>query len=300
MKPFSLRRAVARQVWSSRTARWSVVWLGALSVLALAAPALEALFHVDGTRVDLSQVLLPPFTGAHVLGTDELGRDVFCRLLWGARISLSVAAVTALCATALGCVVGVVAGLRGGWVDAVLMRTVDLMLSVPVLPLLMLASALPLPETLQRLAQDHPWLAVAQVAGLMALLGWMGVARLARAVTLQLRHTGYVEVARVMGAGTWHVLREHLLPGVLGAVSVAATLEVGTVILYEAALSFLGLGVRPPLASWGNMLTHAQDHVHRAPLLALWPGLCIFLCVVAVNILGDALRDAMDPARLSA
>ena len=338
-----------------RTAQVAVAWLAIMTALALSANALGSLLGVDAITVDLDGVLQPVLSGGHILGTDELGRDVLLRLLMGARVSLAVALAAAMAGTLLGTAVGMAAGWLGGVTERVVMRLVDALLGVPVLPLLILLSALQMDKVADatpwslpllmagaggaltaawgvvtrqprlghhvlwtavvllglgaaalvalagipwKALQQSPWLGVWQTVVLVSALGWMGTARLARAVTRQIKTMPYVEAARALGGTSRHILWVHVLPGVMAPVGVAATLEVGTVVLFEAALSFLGLGVRPPLPSWGNMLTHAQDYAYRAPLLALWPGLCILLTVVAVNTLGDALRDASDPARL--
>jgi peptide/nickel transport system permease protein len=256
-----------------------------LCALVTVAGVLGTALGVDATAVDLSNVLLPPLTGAHVLGTDELGRDVLMRLLHGGRVSMAVGVCVAVLSTAWGTLWGMLAGYVGGVVDALLMRITDAMLSVPLLPLLMVVSAL----------QAGSGAGLWGLMVLMTSLGWMTVARLARAATLEANAMEYVLAARSLGASHSRILLVHVLPHALPPVLVAMTLEVGGIILYEAALSFLGLGVKPPLPSWGNMLTHAQDVMYRAPLLAVWPGLFIFITVAAFNLLGDGLRRALDP-----
>ena len=275
--------------------------IGALLVLTSCAELFEMVLGVHSTTIDLNATLLPPLSGPHFLGTDELGRDVLMRLLHGGRVSLAVGVISALAAAALGTSLGMLAGYYGGLTDLILMRIADAMLSIPVLPLLIVLSAVDLGKLVG--APDSTLLrgafgSVAQLMFLIVLFGWMTVARLARAATLQLRNVEYVLAARALGASHFRILRMHILPGALPSTIVAATLEVGGNILYEASLSFLGLGVKPPVPSWGNMLTNAQDHMYRAPLLAFWPGLLILLTVTAFNFLGDGLRDALDPKQL--
>jgi peptide/nickel transport system permease protein len=274
---------VWRRVWSQRGAQLALVCLGTLVVLCGLGPVL---WNSDPALVALDRLLLPAGSAGHPLGTDELGRDELVRLLVGGRISLVVALVVALGVTVLGTAVGMLAAYAGGVVRVVLMRLVDAALCVPLLPLLMVLSAL----QASRGAAGIPTLMLLLVA-----LGWMGVARQAYAATRQWMTADFVLASRALGANGWHVVRFHLLPNVLPGVLVAATLEVATVLLYEAALSFLGLGVKPPTPSWGNMLTNAQELMHRAPLLALWPGLFILVTVGSINVLGDALRRALDP-----
>lgn len=275
------------RLWAQPAARAALVVLGVLWGVCLLGSALSG---VDPSLVDLEHILLPPLSAGHLLGTDELGRDALMRLLWGGRVSLLLGVGVALGVTALGTLVGMVAAWRGGWTRLVLMRGVDAMLCIPLLPLLMVLSSLQAARGAQGMVT---------LMGLLVLLGWMGVARQAYAATRQWMTADFVLASRALGASGWHVVWFHLVPNVLPAVLVAAALEVANVLLYEAALSFLGLGVKPPTPSWGNMLTNAQELLHRAPLLALWPGLFILLTVGSINVLGDALRRALDPRQSS-
>jgi len=282
-----------------RLAVGGALTVAALVVMALLASLVEVVLGVSSTLVDLQSTMLAPFTGAHLLGTDELGRDVFARLLHGGRISLAVGVIAALSSALIGTTLGLLAGYHGGWLDTLLMRLADAMLSIPVLPLLIVLSAVDMQKLLGvRLVEDSHLSSVIQLIVLIVMFGWMTVARLARAAALQLKTLDYVTAARALGATNARILLVHILPGALPPIVVAATLEVGSNILYEASLSFLGLGVKPPMPSWGNMLTNAQDYMYRAPLLALWPGLLIFITVSAFNFLGDGLRDALDPRQV--
>lgn len=265
------------------------IWLVCIAVLAASAGVLEDMLGVSHQMVALSQRHLSP-TWPHILGTDEVGRDFAMRLIVGARVSLTVGLVSALIASTCGAIIGLWAGYRGGFWDAILMRLADLMLTLPVLPLMLILAALDWPD-------GWVWAENSQIRIiiLISAFGWMGVARITRASTLSVKEQDYVLAARTLGASEFRVLFIHILPNVLGPVLVATTLEVGSHILYEAALGFLGLGVQPPVPSWGNMLSQALDFIKSHPALAFWPGFFILVTVSCIHIIGDALRDALDP-----
>ncbi|MDA8231540.1 MAG: ABC transporter permease [Magnetospirillum sp.] len=274
----------------------ALIGLGVLAAMAIAATAGPAMLP-EPDAIDLYARLEPPTLG-HLLGTDELGRDVLARLLAGGRISLMVAGATALLAATIGTAVGLTAGYFGGRADAVLMRVTDGVMALPLLPLLVVLAAVdPAKLGLPGDSDASEAVAVGRIVVIIALVGWTTVARLVRGATLSLRARDHVRAAIAMGAGPWRIMVRHILPEVASPMVVAATLSVGNIILLESALSFLGLGVQPPLASWGNMLTGAMDEVWTAPLLALWPGLGIFLAVLAFNLLGEGLQTALDPRR---
>ncbi|HMR31781.1 MAG TPA: ABC transporter permease [Geminicoccaceae bacterium] len=261
----------------------------------LAAPLLADLLGLDPEAVDLFNRLAPP-GGPNLLGTDELGRDLLLRLLEGGRVSLTVGLLGALGASLVGMAIGLAAGLAGGRTDALLMRLTDAVIALPLLPLLIVLAALDLdklglPEWLAGSTAASVW----RIVALVTLFGWTTVARLMRSAVLGLKRREFVLAARALGAGPWRIAFWHLLPNALGPVAVATTLTVGHAILTESVLSFLGLGIQPPLPSWGNMLTGAQDLLFEAPRLALWPGALIFAAVAAVNIAGDGLRRRFDP-----
>ena len=228
---------------------------------AVAAPLLAAVLALDPAEPDLFNRFAPP-SAANPLGTDDLGRDVLLRLAYGARVSLAVGLATALAATVIGTAIGLVAAWAGGFADAALMRLADGVLALPALPLLVI----------------------------LAAFGWVGVARLARAEALSTLARDHVRAARALGVPEARLLWRHVLPALSGPVSVATALAVAGAILAESTLSFLGLGIAPPAASWGNMLAGAQDAVFEAPLAALWPGLCIMLAVAGATLLADGLR----------
>jgi peptide/nickel transport system permease protein len=276
-------------------------WLIAAGLLALlllaclASPLLAAALGLDPEAVDLFNRLAPP-EGPHLLGTDELGRDLLLRLLYGGRVSLAVGLLGAMGASLVGLLVGLAAGFAGGRTDALLMRLTDAVIALPLLPLLIVLAAvdlakLGLPDAIAGSAAASVW----RIVALVTLFGWTMVARLVRAAVLSLKRREFVLAARALGAGPLRIAVWHLLPNALGPVAVATTLTVGHAILTESVLSFLGLGVQPPLPSWGNMLSGAQDLLFEAPRLALWPGAAIFMAVAAVNIAGDGLRRRLDP-----
>jgi peptide/nickel transport system permease protein len=231
----------------------------------------------------------------HLLGTDGLGRDILSRLLYAGRISLGVALVVTLLTTLLGAVAGAIAGALGGIVDTLLMRLVDIMLTLPFLPMvLVLSSSLRQYASLQKFLGSN--LSVVIIILVLLVFGWMTTARLVRGSVLSLRSQDFIAASQALGASRWRVIVRHLIPNSLAPIIVAATLGFGGIIIAESALSFLGFGVMPPVPTWGNMLNEARN----SPLeylftQALSPGLCIFVTVLAVNFIGDGLRDALDP-----
>lgn len=272
--------------------------LTAIAGLCFAAPLVELMVGVDPESVDLFARLTPP-SAEHPLGTDELGRDLLARLLRGGQVSLLVGVIAAIAACGIGAAIGLVAGFLGGKVDALLMRLADGVISLPLLPLLIVLAVVDLTKLgLSPDAANSEAVLMGRLVILIALVGWPGVARLVRAATLSLREREFVEAARALGFGPMRIAFRHILPNTLAPILVAMTLAVGNVILFESVLSFLGLGIRPPTPSWGNMLTGAQELIWEAPMLAVWPGMLIFLTVLSVNILGDELRKYFDPRTL--
>lgn len=262
-----------------RLAMAGLALLAGLSLVTLLVPVLAP--H-DPNAVNLATGrLLAPSPG-HWMGTDELGRDILSRVLYGARISLSIGFLAVAIAVTLGTAVGGVAGYAGGRTDTVLMRIVDLFLSFPRLVLLITVVAVLEPS-------------IGLIVVVLGLTGWMGVSRLVRGQVLGVREREYVQAARALGFRPSRVLLRHVLPNVLTPVIVAATLGIGNAILAEAALSYLGLGVQPPTASWGNIIQSGGDRIVDAWWIATFPGLAIVLTVVSFNLVGDGLRDALDP-----
>jgi peptide/nickel transport system permease protein len=246
--------------------------------VSLAAPRLAP---YDPNFIDLKAVLMPP-SPEHWLGTDPLGRDVLSRIIYGSQVSLKVGFVAVGLATLIGVLVGATAGFYGGWVDQVLMRLVDLMLCFPAFFLILAVIAVLEPSI---------W----NIMVVIGLTSWMGVARLVRAEFLSLREREFVLAARALGASDARLIFRHLLPNALAPVMVSATLGVAGAILTESALSFLGLGVQPPTPSWGNILTAGKDNIEIAWWLSFFPGLAILITVMSYNLLGEGIREAIDP-----
>jgi peptide/nickel transport system permease protein len=288
-------RLLWRRFLEHRLAVMSGIVLLVFTALAVAAPLIEEASGLDSNAVDLLARFQPPSPG-HLLGTDELGRDLALRLLQGGRVSLGLGLVAALASAVIGTAIGLAAGYRGGWADALLMRLTDGIIALPLLPLLIVLAALDLAKLglPPELAQS-PEMSFYRMAAIIALFGWTTVARLVRGAALSLREREYVRAAEALGAGPLRIALVHILPNLLSPVIVATTLSIGSIVLTESVLSFLGLGIQPPLPSWGNMLTNAQELIWSAPALAVWPGLLIFVTVIAFNLLGDGLQDALDP-----
>lgn len=236
------------------------------------------------------------FESFHLFGTDELGRDVLMRMIYGTRVSMGVGILVALASALIGLLIGSLAGYNGGWIDSALMRVTDALLALPTIPILIVVSAVDLdkvPGARLLIAPSNE--NILKLVVILVLFSWMQVARLVRASVLSLREREFILAAKTMGAGGTVIVLKHLFPNVMAPLLVAVTLGIGNSILYEAALSFLGLGIQPPTPSWGNMLFNAQDLVTQAPFLAILPGLQILFVVMSFNYLGDGLQDAVDP-----
>lgn len=291
----SVWRLRVRRLKQDRAAMLGAWVLGGLLALTFLGPTLGALWGLDGVTTDLLSRFEPP-SAEHWLGHDEAGRDVMMRLLIGGQTSLSVGLIAALGCTLVGTVIGATAGYFRGQVDMVLMRFTDFMISLPSLPLLIILAAIDLsklgvPQTFINSGAAAYW----RIILIVTILGWTGVARLVRASTLALTEREFVMSARAQGAGAWWILTRHILPNAVSPVIVATTLAMGRILLTESGLSFLGVGIQPPMTSWGAMLTNAQDLMATAPELALYPGALIFISVLAINFLGDGLQSAFDP-----
>ncbi len=271
-----------REFWPrfrrNRLALSGLVLVAVLFLVSLLAPWLAP---YDPNFIDINAILMPP-SSSHLMGTDSLGRDVFSRIIYGARISLKVGFVAVGLATLIGVVLGAVAGYYGGWVDNLLMRLVDLMLCFPTFFLILAVIAVLEPSI---------W----NIMVIIGLTSWMGVARLVRAEFLSLKEREFIQAARALGAKDGRIIFRHLLPNALAPVMVSATLGVAGAILTESALSFLGLGVQPPTPSWGNILTAGKDNIEIAWWLSVFPGLAILITVLSYNLLGEGIREAIDP-----
>jgi len=289
------RRGPLQRLLRNGAATLSLAFIAATMIACFSAPLIGALLGLDATTPDLFSIAVPP-SAAHPLGTDEIGRDLLMRLLEGGRVSLTVGLAAALSASAIGTLLGLLAGYRGGLLDAVLMRLADGVISLPLLPLLIVLAAIdPEKAGLPAALVQSESFSLYRIVIIIALVGWTTTARLVRGSVLSLREREFIEAARAQGLPPSRILFRHLLPNAASPILVAATLTIGNVILFESVLSFLGLGVQPPIPSWGNMLTGAQDLISTAPMLAVWPGLLIFAAVIAFNFLGDGLQEALDP-----
>ena len=264
--------------------RWVPIILIAFFVLAAVFAPLVAPY--DPNSQNLLGRMKPPGTVSrsfhYLLGSDELGRDLLSRLIYGARVSLFVAIASVILSGVVGVLLGMLAGYLRGWVELIVMRLVDVFLSIPAILLAIITVAVLGPG-------------LVNVIVVLALTRWPRYARIAYGQTLSVANMPYVRLAAFMGASTPRVLLRHILPNIIGAVTVVATLEFGLMVLFEAGLSFLGLGVQPPTASWGAMLSSGRNYLATAWWIATFPGLCLFLLILAVNLIGDDLRDRFDP-----
>ncbi len=276
MFPF-FREVLWQKLKRNRMALAGAAIVLGMFVLATIAPLVNA----DPGAIDIAKRLQPP-SWTHPLGTDDLGRDVLARILYGARISLLVGFVAVGIATFIGILVGALAGFYGRWVDAVVMRFVDIMLCFPSFFLILAVIAFLEPSI---------W----NIMIIIGLTSWMGVARLVRAEFLSLRERDFVVAIRALGARDARIIFRHILPNALSPVLVSATLGVAGAILTESALSFLGIGVQPPTPSWGNMLIAGKQTLGSAWWLSVFPGLAILITVLGYNLLGEGIRDALDP-----
>lgn len=347
----SISSLIWRRFKKHKLALLSLIILFLFCTLSLLAPLLERLLGVSHMHASTVGVNMSS-SWRHILGTNELGQDVFMRIIYGGRISLSVGILSAVTSALIGTIIGLLAGFFGGRIDSILMRFTDAMLSIPVLPLMIVFAALDLTLIFKiggdinlffifllilgialffRFFTDKTFSltiffdsvifsgffmgiyyiffrlinweslnsgnfsSVVKLIMIIVFFGWMTVARLARASALQLKNMEFVIAAKALGASNKKVIFSHILPNSLAPIIVAATLEVGGNILYEAALSFLGLGIQPPVSSWGNMLNNAVEYIKSSPALAFWPGLVILTTVSCFNFLGDGMRDALDP-----
>jgi peptide/nickel transport system permease protein len=276
-------------LWQAGKPRRSIMrWLPIILIafFVLAAVFAPVLAPYDPNSQNLLGRMRPPGTVSrsfhYLLGSDELGRDLLTRLIYGARVSLFVAIASVILSGVVGVLLGMLAGYLRGWVELIVMRLVDVFLSIPAILLAIITVAV-------------LGTGLVNVIVVLALTRWPRYARIAYGQTLSVANMPYVRLAAFMGASTPRVLLRHILPNIIGAVTVVATLEFGLMVLFEAGLSFLGLGVQPPTASWGAMLSSGRNYLATAWWIATFPGLCLFLLILAVNLIGDDLRDRFDP-----
>ena len=305
-------KVVTRRFLRHRLAVFSSFVLATIVVLAIIAPLIAPF---SPTEIAVGNDFLAPGTPAadgvrvHWLGTDQIGRDYLSRLLYAARISLTVAVTAQIFSVTIGALIGAISGYLGGTVDAVVMRIVEFLLTIPQLPLLLIISslviqnqdAIPVPEALK---QFVAWLLIIQprdatqvvlVIAILVAFGWLGDSRLMRGVVLSVKEQTFTEAARALGANDMRIILTHMIPNALAPMIVSASLGLSGFIIYEAALSFLGLGIQDPTPTWGNMLSAAQSQMFQHPWLPLVSGIPIFLCSLTFNFVGDGLRDALDP-----
>ncbi len=275
---YSLKSDFAQSFASNKLAMGGLLIVLALFVVSILAPWIAP---YEPTVIDLHNVLAAPSI-KHPLGTDQLGRDILSRMIWGSRISLKVGFVSTGISIVVGAFLGAIAGYYGRRVDAVIMRMVDIMLCFPTFFLILAVIAFLEPSI---------W----NIMLIIGLTNWMGITRLVRADFITLKERDFVKAARVIGAGNWRIIFNHILPNAMASLLVAATFGVAGAILTESALSFLGIGVQPPTPSWGNILTDGKDNIDIAWWLSLFPGLAILVTVLGYNLLGEGIRDSLDP-----
>lgn len=275
MRPIKI---IGKRFLRNRLSAIGAITVVLLIVISILAPSIAP---YDPTTIDVHNVLSPP-NRAHPLGTDELGRDVLSRIIWGSRVSLRVGFVAVGIAIMIGTIIGAIAGFYGRKVDALLMRFVDIMLAFPTFFLILAVIAILEPS-------------IFTIMVVIGFTGWMDVARLVRAEFLTLKERDFVSAARAIGVSDIRLIFRHILPNALSPVFVAATFGIAGAILVESSLSFLGLGVQPPTPSWGNILAAGKDNIEVAWWLSLYPGLAILITVLSYNLVGEGLRDALDP-----
>jgi peptide/nickel transport system permease protein len=273
------RQHVARRFLRHRLAVLGVVLIALLGIGAAFAPHLAP---YDPDDIEITSRYAPPLSEGHLLGTDDLGRDVLSRLMYAGRISLSVGVAAMLVTLVVGFAIGAFAAYYGGWTDTVLMRLTDVMLCFPSVFLLLFVAAFVTPS-------------LSSIALMIGLTCWMEIARIVRAQIMALKSADFIAAAQMVGAPAWRIVLRQILPNTLAPILVAATLNTANAILLESYISFLGYGIQPPEASWGNMLTNAQSDFQVDAWLAVFPGLAITLAVASFNFIGDGLRDALDP-----
>jgi peptide/nickel transport system permease protein len=298
LKPkYREQQTMSQLIWRSyRRHKPAMIGTTIVLIFALAAIFAPYISPWDPEKTNLDAMLEPP-SAQHLMGTDELGRDLLTRILYGGRVSLSIGVMAMALAVVVGAIVGGLAGFYGGWVDNVLMRFTDMMLAFPQLFVLIIL-ALALRDIPIEALRGTAFASVLSIVLVIAVLAWMRVARLVRASFLSLKEKEFIEAARSSGVPNWRIMVRHLLPNAMSPIIVAATFRVASSIITESGLSYLGFGVQPPTPTWGNMLKNAQTQMTRAPWTAIFPGLMIFIAVIAINFIGDGLRDALDPYKV--
>ena len=293
-----LKTRLSQQVFAHAPTAISFSVLVILGLCSLFAPLIELAMGQNANSTDLLNRYQSPSIN-HPLGTDELGRDLFLRLLYGGQVSLLVGITSSLCAGVIGTFLGISAGYFGGYLDSLLMRITDSVISLPLLPLLIVLAAIDVTKLgIPTHIAEAEYANLYRIIILISFVSWTTVARLVRASTLSLKKQTYVLAAEAQGARPIRIMFVHILPNLTSTIIVATTLATGNVILLESVLSFLGFGLQPPIPSWGNLLTNAQALIWEAPMQAVYPGVLIFLTVISLNFLGDGLQRALDPRTL--
>lgn len=270
---------ITKRFFRHKLAVVGLVIIMILILLSLLAPYLS---HYDPGKTNLLKRFFPILTEGHFLGTDDVGRDEWTRLLYGGRVSLSIGFIGAITSALFGGLIGSISGYYGGTLDSIIMRIVEIFFSIPILPILVV---------LARYFGGSMW----NIIIILVIFGWAGTARLIRGMVLSIKECEFIEASRAIGCSNARIILRHIFPNTLAILLVTMTLGIGSMILYESTLSFLGIGVDPTTPTWGNMLSNAQNFLWNAPHLVIWPGLFIFLAILSFNFVGDGLRDALDP-----
>ena len=273
-----IRNRALRKLFANRLSVLGFIIFIVILVMCLGAPLFT---QYSATKVDLRNILSPP-TSSHIFGTDKIGRDIWARILYGGRISIGVGLGSALVATVLGVSLGTMAGYKGGWFDGIIMKVSEILMSFPQIILVLI---------LVTITGQSLW----NLIFIFSITGWPSMYRMARSQMLSLREEEYVQALKAFGIGSMRIAFVHMLPNAIGPIFVNITLSTAMFILQEASLSFLGIGIQPPTPSWGNMISAAQTFISYRPVYSIMPGVAIMITVIAFNIFGDGLRDALDP-----
>jgi peptide/nickel transport system permease protein len=291
----SMLRIAFEQFFEHRMAVISLLTIALFCGVAIFADVIAGALHIDPDSQDILN-RFGPWTAQNWIGTDEAGRDVFVRLIYGTRISLLVAFLVAITSSVIGVAVGAIAGYYGGFIDSLLMRVTDSLLALPTIPILIIMASIDHTKIpIIGGMVDIGTVSIIKMVVVLMTFSWMVQARLVRGEILSFKEQEFVLAAQTSGMPSWAIIIKELLPNVMSPVIVSVTLSIGQAILYEAALSYLGLGIQPPTPSWGNMLNNAQEIIYSSPLLAVIPGLLILIVVMSFNFVGDGLQDALDP-----
>lgn len=288
-------KIIWRRFRKHRLAVAGIITISAIAMMCFLAPWIAPYDPIRDIARDANRQIVrnDPPSLTHLMGTDSIGRDIFTRLLYAGRISLAIAFVVTIFEILIGVIVGAISGYYGGWIDDLIQRFVEFLITIPLLPLLLAFSALLRGLYIPGLPRE--WSSAVIITIILIAFGWMTSAILIRGMVLSLRNQEFTEAAKALGLGSLGIIVRHMIPNALAPIIVAATLSLGNVIILESALSFLGFGVQPPVPTWGNMLNEYQNEMWTQPAKVFFPGLAIFTCVLAFNYIGDGLRDAMDP-----